>query len=534
MSRSDDTTSQSGSPSTQGVADSSGAGAAAGSGAGDEGLAAVVAERDALRAELADAQELADADMKALGEDSDRYIAELIAEHDAERARVQEQVQRLEARVEALQETVDEHAIERYELVQQRDAAQRAVEEAGTDWAQSGQPAPAESAALSELAAELAEVRQVVAQTTADRDELLLAVEATKADSVVEQDRLVAELVESHHEEVASLSGELDSVSTAVLETEQDLDAARADVATLEQQVAALSQPPAEEEAPAAVGPELERQLMEAEAELQRARGENVVLHQLVEEARSDSGAPLAEPHRLGSPTPPQSHVRELEAEAEVQLHPPGDDLRPTMPSIDDGPVALETPELAVEEWGSEAPRADEPVQAPPSALTEPGYASLPLDVPVEAPPAAAVGAGAPEWEHEAPSGGSPGPGRAPGVPPWELDGARMSSEVTTEPPSSGDGPSIALADPSDPAPDCQTPPPEEDPSEWQLDDVEPEAELEVAAPVPDVDLRDQTPTVPPRRPAREQQETVPSGGDESDGTYSFVAPRKRRKKPPG
>ncbi len=490
-----------------------------------EGLPAVIAERDALRAELAEVRELADADMKALSEDSDRYIAELLAEHEAERSKGQEQVRQLEAQLETLQGTVDEHAIERYELVQQRDAAERALEEASKDWAHST-PDPAESATAQELVAELAEVRQVVAQVTAERDELLLTVESTKADSMAEQERLVAELVESHHEEVASLGDELDSVSAAVLETEQQLDAARAEVSVLEKRVELLSQAPAEESAPGDVGGEIERQLMEAEAELQRVRGENVVLQQMLEDIRGESAAPLAEPQPVTSPRASLSHTRDVLAEAEVELQPPGDDLRATLPSVDDGATEDETPELAVEEWGSEGLSPEEPV---PAAMPELDYGSEALDGPVEAQPATAPAGGAPDWELEMPRADAPGPADAPAAPDWDLGSPRVSSEVTTEPPSSGDGPSLELSGQSDLAPEYQTPPPEEDPTEWQLDD---EPELEVAAPAQAAFGRDQTPTAPPQRAARERQQTVPSGGDDSDGTYSFVAPRRRSHKP--
>jgi len=570
-----------------------------------------VAERDALRQELAEARELADADMKALGEDSDRYIAELLAEHEAERERVQEQVRALEAQVEALQGKVDDHAIERYELVQQRDAAQRAAEEGQAGAAPADSQAPGESAAVGELAAELAEVREVVTQLTAERDELLLALESTKADSVVEQDRLVTELVESHHEEVASLSGELDSVTAAALETEQQLDAVRAEVEALEDQVAILSQPPADDEPGQPDIGAYERRAREAEAELQRVLGENAVLHQMVEEARGGGADPLLESEPLAAGAPPDSHERAVQQAAEIELQAPSAAERETLRSADEA----DAPVLAVEEWGSEAPRADGGYGDEGYGSAEPAAASHPVDRAIDVHPGAGQGAGAvwehqvpsgaldpgmgqdaPAWEPEVPSGGAPGPGMGqdspawepevagggapdpgfgqdapawepevpsggtagpgtgqdgaaweldvpsggapdpgatPAVPDWDLDTPRMSSEVTTEPPSSGDGPSIPMADPSDPAPDHVTPPPDAEPAQWELADSEPAVTPEVAAQSPAVDLRDQTPTVPPRRAAREQQDAVPSGGDESDGTYSYVAPRTRRKKRP-
>ncbi|RLB58855.1 MAG: hypothetical protein DRI90_16175, partial [Deltaproteobacteria bacterium] len=79
-------------------------------------------------------------------------------------------------------------------------------------------------------------------------------------------------------------------------------------------------------------------------------------------------------------------------------------------------------------------------------------------------------------------------------------------------------------------------PSPASEPPAWEAEDAgwEPaEVPSDHAASAGALDLRDQTPTLPPGGEKGKRHDTEPISEPDAGGTYSFVAPRSRRKKRP-
>ncbi|RLB63975.1 MAG: hypothetical protein DRI90_05680, partial [Deltaproteobacteria bacterium] len=435
---------------------------------GGTDLDAVIADRDDLLVELAETRQCAESDMKALSEDSDRYIAEIISEHEEQQAGLADQVRQLEAQqaasqqaasqqvadqLGALQQQVDDHAIERYELVQARDAATRALAETTTVADQLGladeQREASEGAVLSELEAELARATELADRLAAERDEALATIEQVQATSAEEQEGLIAELIESHHEEVEALAGELDTVSAAALQSEQELEAARADLAILEQRLAAPLDPRSTPPLPPQGNEELQRLMLDAETELRRVQGENAVLQQLLQEAQGQGAAlqPPSADEGLGAPQ--ESFVSGLDDQSpDIAIPAYTADGNGGGSNHEMAELALEAPQVDVEEWAFEPEM--EPV-APPQEPLQPASAGLELEVPQPAVQAAGYDAGEAALGLVAPAIGPPAENLAPVQPDWGLEMPRVSSEVPTDPPrEEGFNPAaLELGDPS-------------------------------------------------------------------------------------
>ena len=149
--------------------------------------------------------------------------------------------------------------------------------------------------------------------------------------------------------------GQLDSVSAAALQSDQGLEDARAALAVAEQRLAEATGPREEAPQPTDGSDGLQRQEAEAAAELERLRGENAVLEQLLQEAQA-RGAALR-PESEDWTANPASEFDE----ATLELEPP-----PAHP-----PAAALAPDAV--DWEPEPPRIASQVPTDPPQESEPG-----------------------------------------------------------------------------------------------------------------------------------------------------------------